>query len=73
MTSNWFKTIMNAIVVASLVAGIRMYTKTGKSFAELRLSFAIDRFFDRLFSELPWINANFFLLPILAECFILAK
>ena len=37
-----------------------MYTKTGKSFAELRLSFVIDRFFDRLFSELPWIRENFF-------------
>ena len=37
-----------------------MYTNTGKSFAELRLSFAIDRFFDRLFSELPWIRENFF-------------
>ena len=37
-----------------------MFAKTGKSFAELRLSFAIDRFFDRLFSELPWIRENFF-------------
>ena len=39
-------------------------------FAELRLSFANDRFFDRLFSELPWIRENFVLLPGLAECFI---
>ena len=39
-------------------------------FAELRLSFANDRFFDRLFSELPWIRENFVLLPSLAECFI---
>ena len=37
-----------------------MYTKTGKSSVKLRLSFAIDRFFDRLFSELPWIRENFF-------------
>ena len=59
--------------MASLVTGIHMYTKTGKSFAELRLSFAIDRFefFDRLFSELPWIRENLFILPGLAECFIL--
>ena len=36
-----------------------VHKQTGKSFAELRLCFAIDRFFDRLFSQLPWIRENF--------------
>ena len=58
------------MMIESLVTGIHMYTKTGKTFAELRLSFANDRFFDRLFSELPWIRENSLLLPSLAECFI---
>ena len=57
--------------MASLVTGIHMYTKTGKLFAELKLSLAIDRFFDGLFSELPWIR-EIFLLPSLSWCFILA-
>ena len=37
-----------------------MYTKTGKFFAELRLSFVNDRFLDRLFFERPWIRENYF-------------
>ena len=70
LASDDVKLVLNNII-ASLVTSIHMYTKTGKSFAELRLSFVIDGFFDRLFSELPWIRENFFLLPSLAECFIL--
>ena len=46
--------------------------KDWKILCRTQASFAIDRFFDRLFSELPWIRENF-LLPRLAiaECFIL--